>query len=58
VKLIAKIVITLLVAIGIGFVIGLLRPRTILNREKIQQLGHQVSEVSDSDDSTESGITP
>lgn len=50
-----KIVLTLLVSIGIGFTIGLLRPRTVLNREKIQQLGRQVSEVNDDDDSAISG---
>ena len=54
-KLVAKIVLTMLTAIGIGFTIGLLRPRTVLNRDKIQQLGHQVSEVNDGDNSNVSG---
>jgi hypothetical protein len=55
VKLVVKIVLTLLVSIGLGFAIGLLRPRTVLNREKIQQLGRQVAEVNDSDNSVVSG---
>lgn len=45
-----KVVLTLLVALGVGFAVGLLRPRTILTRDKIQALGRQVSEVNDSDD--------
>ncbi|MFT6564693.1 MAG: hypothetical protein ACJAY5_001452 [Actinomycetes bacterium] len=49
-KLFMKVVLTLLVAIGVGFAVGLLRPRTILTRDKIQALGRQVSEVNDSDD--------
>lgn len=52
-KLFVKIVLTLLVSIGIGFAVGLLRPRTVLTRDKIQQLGRQVSEVNDRDSSTQ-----
>ncbi len=54
VRLVVKIVVTLLVAIGIGFTIGLLRPRTILSRDNIQELGRANSEVSEGADSSSS----